>query len=84
MNCTRGFADLKEQGQVHYVTACQKGTKTGKYKCRQIPEFKVSMDQRELRSRNGQNNNSRAVPIPIILLSVLNGGRKISEFLKCA
>ena len=67
MNCTRGFADLKEQGQVHYVTACQKGTKTGKYKCRQIPEFKVNLGQRKFRSKLGQNGNSRAGSHPAIL-----------------
>jgi hypothetical protein len=30
-----------------------------RYKGRQIPEFKVSMGQREFRSRHGQNGNLR-------------------------
>ena len=57
MNSIRSFTDLKEQRQLHYEPACQKDTETGKYKGRQIPEFKVSLGQREFRSgaRSGRN-----------------------------
>jgi len=39
----KGLTDLKEQRQLHYEPADQKDTKTDRYKCRQIPEFKVSL-----------------------------------------
>ena len=41
MNSIRGLTDLKE----HNEPACQKDTKTGRYKCRKIQEFKVSLGQ---------------------------------------
>ena len=59
MNYMRGFTDLKEQRQLHYEPACQKDTETGKYKGRQIPEFKVSLGQREFRPSHGPHGNSR-------------------------
>ena len=39
--------------------AYRKDSKTGKCKCRKIPEFKVSLQQREFRSWCGQNGNLR-------------------------
>ena len=45
------FADLKEQKQLHYEPACQKDTKTRKFKGRMNLEFKVSMGQKEFISR---------------------------------
>lgn len=59
MNCIRGFTDLKKQRQLHYESACQKDTKTGRYKCRQIPELKVNLGQREYRFQCGRNGNFR-------------------------
>ena len=38
----------------------RKITKTGRYKCREIPEFKVSLGQSKFRFRHGQNGNSKA------------------------
>jgi hypothetical protein len=55
MNCIRSFTDLKKQRQLYYVPACQKDTKRGSYKYRQIPEFKVILGQSEFRSRCGRN-----------------------------
>jgi hypothetical protein len=46
LNFIRSFTNLKEQKQLYYNSACQKDTKTGRCKCRQIPEFKVSLEQR--------------------------------------
>jgi hypothetical protein len=37
----RGFTDLKEWRQLLYEPAYQKDTKTGRYKCRQLPDFKT-------------------------------------------
>jgi hypothetical protein len=60
------------------------------YKGRQIPEFKVSLGQREFRPgpRYSRNGNLKAASHPAIRLSVLNKGRQISEFFckvkKCA
>jgi hypothetical protein len=45
MNYMRVFMGLKEQRQVCYEPACQKDTKTGRYKRKQIPELKVSLGQ---------------------------------------
>lgn len=45
--------------QQHYELAWQKDTKSGRYKCRPILEFKVSLGQRELRHRCGRNGNFR-------------------------
>jgi hypothetical protein len=42
----RGFEYLKEQRQLYYEPGCQKNTKAGRYKGKQIPEFKVSLEQR--------------------------------------
>lgn len=53
MNCIRSFTDLKEQRQLHYEPACQKDTKTGRYKGMQIPEFNVSLGQNKFRSKHG-------------------------------
>ena len=77
MNYTRGFADLKEQRQLHYEPACQKDTKTAIYKYRQIPQFKVSLGQSEFRSKHSGNANLRARSYLASLLSVLT---KIPEF----
>ena len=51
MNCIRIFTDRKKNRQLYL--------KTSKCKCRQIPEFKVSLQQREFRSWCGQNGNLR-------------------------
>ena len=69
----RSFTNLKEQRQLHYEPACQKAMKTGRYKDRQILEFKVSLEQREYRSRSrsryGRNGNFRVGSHLAILLS---------------
>lgn len=49
------------------------------YKDRQIPEFKVSLGQIELKFRQSQNGNSRVGPHPASKPSVYNRGRQISE-----
>jgi hypothetical protein len=79
MNCVRSFTDLKQQGQLHYEPACQEDIKVGRYKGRQVPEFRVSLGHREFRPRSrprprpkcGRNGNSRAGYHPAILLPVL-------------
>jgi hypothetical protein len=51
MNYMRDFENLEKQRQLHYEPACQKDTKSERYKGRQIPEFQISLGQREFRSR---------------------------------
>ena len=46
----RSFTNLKEQRQLHYEPACQKDIKTGRYKDRQILEFKVTLSLRPARN----------------------------------
>ena len=97
MNCVRSFTDLKQQGQLHYEPACQEDIKVGRYKGRQVPEFRVSLGHREFRPRSrprprpkcGRNGNFRAESYPNILLSMLYKGWQISELFcnvkkKCA
>jgi hypothetical protein len=55
----KGFKSLKEYKQLYCEPACQKDTKTERYKGRQIPKFKVSLGQSEFRSRHGWNFNLR-------------------------
>jgi hypothetical protein len=59
MNYMKHFRDLKEQRPIHYELACQKGTKAGRYKGKQISEFKFSLEQSKCRSRCGWNDNLR-------------------------
>ena len=53
------------------------------YKGRQVPEFKVSLGQREFRSRSNhwENGNFKAGSQAANLLSEFNEGRQISEFI---
>jgi hypothetical protein len=46
MNRIRSFKDLKEQRQLPCEPDSQKDTKAGRYKSRQIPEFKVSWNRK--------------------------------------
>jgi hypothetical protein len=75
----RGFVNLNEQRWLHYEPACQKHTKAGRYKCRQIPELKVSLEHRKYRPRCGRNGNFRTESHPASL-SVLNRITQIYDF----
>jgi hypothetical protein len=48
VNCIRNFTNLKEQRQLPYEPACQKDTKTGRYKCRQIVSSRLAWDRANL------------------------------------
>jgi hypothetical protein len=50
------------------------------YKGRQMPEFKVGLEQSKVRTTSGKNDNFRVGPHSDGLSSVLKGGRQISEF----
>jgi hypothetical protein len=53
---------------------------SGRYKRRQIPEFKVSLGHTESRTGCSRNNNFRTGSHPDSVASMLNRGRQISEF----
>ena len=74
----RGFMNLKEQRQLHYKLTCQKDTKAGRYKDRQISEFKGSLEHTESRSRHGGNGNFRTGS-HLLPYHLINKGRQISE-----
>jgi hypothetical protein len=76
MNCIRSFTDVKEQRRLHCEPACQRDAKTGRYKCRQILEFKVSLGQSKFRSKSGGRWYSQDKVPP----SYVYRGRQISEF----
>ena len=83
MNCIWNFVDLEEQRQMHCESPCQKGMKTGRYKGRQILEFKVSLGQSEVRPRPGGHGDLRARPHPANLFFVFTkAGRSLSSFLR--
>lgn len=73
-----GFMNLKEQRQLHYKLTCQKDTKAGRYKDRQISEFKGSLEHTESRSRHGGNGNFRTGS-HLLPYHLINKGRQISE-----
>jgi hypothetical protein len=58
----------------------QADTKAGRYKGRQIPEFKVSLVHCESRPMCSRNSKIRAGFHQLVFSSVLNQGRKIFEF----
>ena len=49
MSYKRGFMYQKVQKQVHNERACQIDAKAGRYKSRQVPEFKDILQQRKFR-----------------------------------
>jgi hypothetical protein len=74
----RSFTDLKEQSQLYYEPVCQKYLKTGRYKYRQILEFKISPGHSWFRSRCGhQNANLRTSSFPA---KVIKAGRSLNSF----
>jgi hypothetical protein len=74
--------DLLEQRQMHCEPACQKDTKTGRFKGRQIHEFKVSLGQRKLRpGMVGMKISERERSHPASLLSVLSKAGRTLEFI---
>ena len=59
----------------------QEDTKAGKYKGRQILEFKVSLGQSEVRPRHGGNSDLRARSHPASLFFLFTKtGRSLNSF----
>jgi hypothetical protein len=75
------FHRQKSIGSCTGESVCEKDTKAGRYKGRQIPEFKVSLGQSEVRPRHGRNGDLRVRYHPYSLLSVLTkAGRSLNSF----
>jgi hypothetical protein len=69
--------NIKEQRKRHYEPACQKATKAG----RQIPEFKVSPGQNEVRHRCGRNGISEQGPTQLsYCLCLTKTDRSLNSF----
>ena len=48
MDCIRSFKHIKKQRQLYYEPDCQKDTKTGRYKCKQIPSSRSAQERANL------------------------------------